>query len=106
MPFLSSVTGKGMGYEIKMAANGRIVVPLAARKELGLEHGGVLSLDAVGGEVRLRSRLQGLRDAQRMTLEMIKGTDWEHKSAVDWLIEERREAFEQEERKLLGDPKA
>jgi AbrB family looped-hinge helix DNA binding protein len=89
-----------MGYEVTVAANGRLVIPLELRKQLGIEHGGTLFLEADDEELRLRSRLQGLKRAQRLSREMLAGTPAEHESAVDWLLNERRRASEQEDREL------
>jgi len=87
-----------MSYVVKVAPNGRVVIPLDVRRKLGLENGGELQLEVTDEELCLRTRLQGLKKARRMTNDMLKGSIWEKRSAVDWLIEERRREVEQESR--------
>ncbi len=87
-----------MGFEVKVAANGRLVIPLELRKQLGIEHGGTLFVETSDDALLLRSRLQNLRRAQRLSREMLAGTTGEAESAVDWLLNERQRAFEAEQR--------
>ncbi len=92
-----------MHFKIEMASNGRIVVPQKVRELLGLQNGGTVILDVDGDDgVRMTTRRHGLMQAQRMTLAAIKGTEWEHRSAVDALIEDRRLAAEREDEELFG----
>ena len=65
---------------------GRIVIPASIRKELGLRTGDKLILECVDGELRLRSRLAGIRRAQALARKYVEGTP----SMADELIRERR----------------
>ena len=82
-----------MGVEIKIAANGRMVVPLDVRRRLGLEGGGSLWLEESEVALTLRSRRQRLASARAMAQEMLKEVEG---SAVDTLLASRREEFERE----------
>ena len=79
----------------KLNANGRVVIPVEVRRELGLESGAELSVNAEDGRVVLETRENLLRRIQAEW-----GAAAGESSMVDELIAERRRAFEQEEREL------
>ena len=53
-----------MQYDVKMAENGRLVLPKAVREVLGVADGGALLFSVEGSEVRVSSILQSVRQAQ------------------------------------------
>jgi bifunctional DNA-binding transcriptional regulator/antitoxin component of YhaV-PrlF toxin-antitoxin module len=82
-----------MGIEIKVAANGRMVIPLDVRRALGLENGGSIWLEASETELTLRTRIQAGRSARDKARKMKRS----HKGlASDILIAERRAEFRNE----------
>lgn len=78
-----------------MGANGRVVIPVEVRRELGLEPGAELTLRVEDGRIELESPENLLRRVQ---------AEWQgaaqDRSLVDELIAGRRRAFDQEEREL------
>jgi AbrB family looped-hinge helix DNA binding protein len=79
---------------VKIAANGRLVLPKSARAALGIEDAGALVLSIEGDEVRLSSVLAGVKRAQALYRKHVK-SDY---SSDDFLKERRREAERDEER--------
>ena len=72
---------------VEVAANGRLDLPIAVRRELGLENGGVLSLQVDEDGMVLRTRRQMARRAQMLARELLGNYEG---SLVDELITERR----------------
>jgi bifunctional DNA-binding transcriptional regulator/antitoxin component of YhaV-PrlF toxin-antitoxin module len=73
---------------MRVAANGRVVLPKAAREALGVTGAGVVALSVDGDEVKLSSMASRVRYAQALYREHVKnGT-----SSDDFLEERRREA--------------
>jgi AbrB family looped-hinge helix DNA binding protein len=71
---------------------GRIVIPAECRATAGLKPGDELIVETVGeGEIRLRTKKQALREAQRIVARHSAGRD-----LVAELIAERREEAERE----------
>jgi antitoxin PrlF len=71
----------------RMNHQGRIVIPAECRAAAGLKPGEELLVEVVGeGEVRLRTRLQALKEAQAIVARYSSGRD-----LVAELIAERRE---------------
>jgi AbrB family looped-hinge helix DNA binding protein len=83
-----------MGIELKVASNGRIVIPSDVRKALGIENGGSLWLESTETELVLRTKRQKLARAQAMVRALLKDVKG---SAVDSLIADRRAEFDREE---------
>jgi AbrB family looped-hinge helix DNA binding protein len=72
----------------RVAEGGRIVIPAAARKALGIEPGDEVLLELEGDSIRVLSRKQALRRVQdRIAKRARPGV-----SVVDGLIRERRGA--------------
>ena len=71
----------------KIAEGGRIVVPSAFRKALGLKPGDAVVLVLKDDEVRLLTPERAIRRAQEIVRRYVP----EGKSLVDELLEERRE---------------
>jgi AbrB family looped-hinge helix DNA binding protein len=77
---------------LKLAENGRVVIPAHVRRELGVESGGEIILEKKDDRYYLTTRRQRIEDARRQIRRYIKpGTN-----AVDELIAERREAAKHE----------
>lgn len=79
-----------MGIELKVAANGRVVIPLDVRRALGLEDGGSLWLEQTDSELVLRTRLQQMRAARALAREMLK--DYKGDLVAELIADRRREA--------------
>lgn len=77
---------------LKLAGNGRVVIPVEVRRELGVESGGEIILERQEHGYRLTTRRQRIREAQEKMRRYIKpGT-----KAVEELIAERREEAKRE----------
>ena len=70
----------------KMVDGGRLIVPAAMRKEMGLEKGDAVVMELHGDELRVRPA----RSALKRLRESLRGTVPEGVSVVDELIAERR----------------
>jgi len=70
----------------RIAKGGRIVIPAEFRRVLGLETGDEVILRLDGGEVRIISRREAIREAQALVREHVKG----RRSLVKELREQRR----------------
>ena len=77
---------------LRLAANGRVVIPAEVRRDLGVESGGEIILERREGGYRLTTRRQRIEEAQKYLRRYAKGGV----SAVDELIAERREAARHE----------
>jgi AbrB family looped-hinge helix DNA binding protein len=71
----------------KLNANGRLVIPAAVRKMLGLEPGDELIMRVEDGELRLSTRRQALARARRMIRQYIPA----EVDLTQSLIDDRRE---------------
>ncbi len=77
---------------LRMSENGRVVIPAAVRKQLGLVAGQPLTLTVEGQELRLMSRQARRRAAQESAAQYLpKGVD-----IVAELIADRREEARRE----------
>ena len=79
-------------HAVKLSREGRVLIPVDVRTELGLSEGSTLSLRVQDGEIRLFDRTQALRRAQRIAAKYKKPNE----SVVDELILERRQAAARE----------
>jgi AbrB family looped-hinge helix DNA binding protein len=79
-----------MGVQVKVAANGRIVLPADVRKQLGLEGGGTLMLNVDEFGVTLTTFQQRIAKAQALYKEMMKGK--QDFTVDDFLAEKRADA--------------
>ena len=76
-----------MQARARVNQQGRIVIPAECRAAAGINPGDELLIEAVGeGELRLRTKEQALREAQRIVARYSSGRD-----LVAELIAERRE---------------
>lgn len=75
-------------HAVKLSREGRVLIPVDVRAELGLSEGSTLSLRVQDGEIRLFDRAQALRRAQQIVA-MYKRPG---ESVVNELISERRQA--------------
>jgi bifunctional DNA-binding transcriptional regulator/antitoxin component of YhaV-PrlF toxin-antitoxin module len=81
-----------MNQVVKIAANGRLVLPKSARAALGIEDAGVLTLEIEGDQIRLSSLQADLKRAQALYRKYVKnGT-----SSEEFIKERRREAAREE----------
>lgn len=56
----------GMAIDVRVAQNGRMVLPRAVRKALGMTDGGTVVLSIEGDEVKLSSIRRSIRHAQEL----------------------------------------
>jgi AbrB family looped-hinge helix DNA binding protein len=85
-----------------LSANGRIVIPVAIREELGFVPGGTLLLDVEDGVLRIESYSARIRRIQREIAHLAKPGIL----ASDELIAERREEARREEEEIARDEAA
>ena len=78
---------------MRVAANGRVVLPKAAREALGVTGAGIVALSVDGDEVKLTSMGSRVRYAQALYREHVKND-----RSSDAFLEERRQEAEREER--------
>lgn len=71
---------------VRILEGGRIVIPARFRKELGLHPGDTVVVEIEDGELRIATRLKGIRRAQELVRPYVSGTP----SMADELIAERR----------------
>jgi len=77
---------------LRLAENGRVVIPLEIRRDLGVESGGEVILERQENGYRLTTRRQRIEEAQKFLRRYVKPGA----SLVDELIAERREAAKHE----------
>lgn len=70
----------------KLGKEGRVLIPVVVRRELGLEENEPLAIYVQDGEVRIASRVQAIRRMQQRMARYKKPG----KSVVDELLQERR----------------
>jgi AbrB family looped-hinge helix DNA binding protein len=75
-----------MIQRVRLGENGRISIPAAYRRELGMRTGDELIMHVEDGEIRLVSPKQALERARRVLAKYIKGGE----SLADSLIADRR----------------
>jgi bifunctional DNA-binding transcriptional regulator/antitoxin component of YhaV-PrlF toxin-antitoxin module len=80
----------------RIASNGRMVLPKAAREALGVTGAGVIALTVDGDEVKLTTMASRIKYAQELYRKHAKG-DY----SVDDFLRERREEAAQDESKGL-----
>jgi bifunctional DNA-binding transcriptional regulator/antitoxin component of YhaV-PrlF toxin-antitoxin module len=78
-------------WKLKVAADGRFVIPAAARAAMELDEDGAVTAYLQDGELRLVSRRTAIRQVQAMVKEHRENHGLTG-SVVDELIAERREA--------------
>ena len=78
---------RGLTFTTRVAEGGRIVIPAAARKALGIEPGDEVVLQLEDDGLRILSRKQALRNLQDMVAKVVPPGV----SLVDEFIRERRE---------------
>jgi bifunctional DNA-binding transcriptional regulator/antitoxin component of YhaV-PrlF toxin-antitoxin module len=77
---------------VKVAPDGRVVIPAAFRRRLGVENGGDVQLSWDGNGLRVRSQKAVIREVQ----EIVARYNKDGRSLVDELIAERRAEAEKE----------
>lgn len=81
-----------METSVKLSEGGRVVIPAEYRKQLGMEIGDELILRIVDGELRLTTKAEAIRIAQRLVRAYVK----EGRSLSQELIAERRQEYGRE----------
>lgn len=75
----------GASFDVKVADNGRLVLPKMVREALGIAKGGAVVFSIENGEVKVTSLQQSVRQAQAMYRQYARGDD-----TVDDFIADRR----------------
>ena len=75
-------------HTVKLSREGRVLIPVDVRADLGLAEGMTLSLRVQDGEIRLFNRAHALRRAQEIAAKYKKPGD----DLVEELIGERRQS--------------
>jgi bifunctional DNA-binding transcriptional regulator/antitoxin component of YhaV-PrlF toxin-antitoxin module len=75
--------------DVRIAANGRMVLPRTVRDALGVEGAGVVVLSVEGDQVKLSSMRQSLKRAQAL----YRAHATNDKSSDDFVKERRKEAI-------------
>lgn len=82
-----------MAQSVKIIEGGKLVIPAAMRRKMGVERGDTVVVDLLpDGELRVRSLAAAVKRAQVIVGEFMTGEG----SPVDELIAERRAAAERE----------
>lgn len=76
-----------MELRTHLGSNGRIVIPAAARRALGIDEGDELILVVEDGEIRVRTAKEAARKAQ----ELVRRYRRSEESLADSLVAERRD---------------
>lgn len=74
-----------MTYNARIIAGGKIVIPAALRREMGLSDGDVVAIERDGDQIVLKSRKHVLREIQAQFKALVK-----RPFTVDDFIAERR----------------
>jgi AbrB family looped-hinge helix DNA binding protein len=82
----SSKPAKTRSVRVHVAEGGRIVIPAAFRKALGIKPGDSVTVDCIDGELRVRGRAAGILRAQQLASKYVDGTP----SMSEELTAERR----------------
>ncbi|WP_244556901.1 AbrB/MazE/SpoVT family DNA-binding domain-containing protein [Fulvimarina manganoxydans] len=77
---------------VKIVEGGKLVIPAAFRRELGINPGDTVIVEMAEGELRVRSIPSAIRRAQ----ELVKQFNPDGRSMVDELIADRRAEAERE----------
>lgn len=78
----------GMSIDVRVAQNGRMVLPRAVRKALGMTDGGTVVVSIEGDEVMLSSIRHSVRHAQELYRQHVKND----MTSDDFIAERRAEA--------------
>jgi AbrB family looped-hinge helix DNA binding protein len=94
-PYIDKEEENGMSpIHVKISDNGRLSIPAAMRKAIGLERGGDVVIELSGQEIRIRTLAEATARARELTRRLLAGrTD----ASVDDFIAERREEASREE---------
>lgn len=82
----------GKAFDVKMAQNGRLVLPKKVREALGMADGGTVVFSVEDGEVKLTSIRQNIRHAQGLYRRHASGG-----ATTDDFIAERRADADRED---------
>jgi AbrB family looped-hinge helix DNA binding protein len=79
-------------HTVKVSKEGRVLLPVSIRTDLGLREGSTLSLRVENGETRLFDKAQALRRAQAIASQYKKSNG----SVVEDLLKNRRDQVNRE----------
>ena len=94
-PYEQATSPEAKPVWVKLGPGGRIVIPAAMRKALGLDEGAYLQVRVRGEELHAVPQEIALRRVQELVARYASDDE---QSWVDGLIEERKREFEREER--------
>lgn len=80
-------------------ASGRLVIPREHRKQLGLEKGGRVTVSIEGGDLRVRTIEESIRQLQELSRPFLSRPE----ASVDAFLEWRRQEAAAEDRELGPD---
>lgn len=83
----------GKAFDVKVAHNGRLVLPKSVRQALGMADGGTVVFSIDGDEVKLTSVQQSVRQAQAMYRQYAK----DDYTVDDFIADRRAEAAREAE---------
>ena len=84
----------GKALDVRVAQNGRMVLPKAVRDALGLTEGGTIVVSVEGNEVKLTSIHQSVKLAQQLFSQHVHGD----LTVDNFLLERRAEAAQEKDR--------
>ena len=82
-------------HSARVSETGRLSLPAELRRELGLEKGGVVQLEIVDGDLRIRTIKAAIERVQKMA----RDAGWTERASVDDFLAQRREDARLEEAK-------
>lgn len=85
-----------MNARVRMTEGGRIVIPAAARKKLGLKVGDELMIDVDDFEIRIKSPIAAMRYAR----ELLKANTVDTGYTMEDFFSDRREAARLEDEEM------
>jgi bifunctional DNA-binding transcriptional regulator/antitoxin component of YhaV-PrlF toxin-antitoxin module len=77
----------------RVSGSGRLSIPAAFRKAIGLDHGGNVVVELVGREIRIRTLDEVVAQAQSLTRRLLGDRP---EATVEAFLTERRRAAERE----------
>lgn len=78
---------------VKISESGRVSIPAEVRKVMGLERGGVVTMELAGNELRIRTLREGVARAQALARHLVGARTGN--LSDDLIAERRREATEE-----------
>jgi bifunctional DNA-binding transcriptional regulator/antitoxin component of YhaV-PrlF toxin-antitoxin module len=82
--------------KVHVSETGRLSLPVDMRREMGIEKGGVVHLEVVDGELRIRSVRQTVAALQKR----VRDAGWQARISVDDFLDEKRADARREQDKI------